>query len=69
MTSILPTKSKDEVTEMLKGMNKSEEELDVPSFLRKPLFSRRRQVVPSPSTQPQPEMTPQSKPQTAVSQK
>ncbi len=69
MTSILPTKSRDEVTEMLKGMNKSEEELDVPSFLRKPLFSRRRQIIPSPSTQPQPEKTPQSKPQQAVSQR
>jgi len=37
----------EELTQLLKGM-KSEEELDVPSFLRRPLFSHRRQaVVPS----------------------
>jgi cell division protein FtsZ len=33
----------DEVTELLRGI-KSEDELDVPSFLRKPLFSRQQQV-------------------------
>jgi len=38
----------DEVTQLLKGL-KSEEELDVPSFLRRPLFSHRRQAV-TPST-------------------
>ena len=42
----------DEFTRMLKGL-KSEEELDVPSFLRRPLFSHRRQTV-TPSTQPEP---------------
>lgn len=37
----------DELTRMLKGLN-TEEELDVPSFLRRPLFSHRRQtIVPS----------------------
>ncbi len=39
----------DELTELLKGL-KTEEQLDVPSFLRRPLFNRRRQVIPqSPS--------------------
>jgi cell division protein FtsZ len=40
----------DEVTQFLKGL-KSEEELDVPSFLRRPLFSHRRQAITS-STRP-----------------
>ncbi len=34
----------DEVTQFLKNL-KSEEELDVPSFLRRPLFSHRRQSI------------------------
>ena len=34
----------DEVTQLLKGL-RSEEELDVPSFLRRPLFSHRRQAL------------------------
>ena len=34
----------DEFTQLLKGL-KSEEELDVPAFLRRPLFSHRRQSV------------------------
>jgi cell division protein FtsZ len=34
----------DELTQLLKGL-KSEEEMDVPSFLRRPLFSHRRQAV------------------------
>ena len=38
----------DELAQMLKGL-KSEEELDVPSFLRRPLFSHRRQAI-TPST-------------------
>ncbi len=38
----------DELTQLLKGL-KSEEELDVPSFLRRPLFSHRRQTE-TPST-------------------
>jgi cell division protein FtsZ len=37
-------KEEDELTRLLKGM-KSEEELDVPSFLRRPLFSHRRQTT------------------------
>jgi len=40
----------DELTQLLRGL-KSEEELDVPSFLRRPLFSHRRQTV-TPSGQP-----------------
>jgi cell division protein FtsZ len=34
----------DELTQLLKGL-KSEDELDVPSFLRRPLFSHRRQTT------------------------
>jgi len=34
----------DEQFQLLKNL-KSEEELDVPSFLRRPLFSHRRQVI------------------------
>ena len=34
----------DELAQLLKGL-KSEEELDVPSFLRRPLFSHRRQLI------------------------
>jgi len=35
----------EELNEFLSGLRKSEDELDVPSFLRRPLFSHRRQVV------------------------
>ncbi len=37
----------EELTEFLSSLKKSEDELDVPSFLRRPLFSHRRQVVTS----------------------
>jgi len=41
----LPGVSRDEeLAQFLKGL-KSEDELDVPSFLRRPLFSHRRQVM------------------------
>ncbi|MFC1915806.1 cell division protein FtsZ [Chloroflexota bacterium] len=48
----------DELTQLLKGI-KSEDELDVPSFLRRPLFSHRRQAI-TPSSKPvqPPLMTP-----------
>ncbi len=49
----------DEVNQFLKSL-KSEEELDVPSFLRRPLFSHRRQAITS-STKPtvkMPQQTP-----------
>lgn len=46
------TSQEDELSQLLKGL-KSEEELDVPSFLRRPLFSHRRQAVP-PAPQHQP---------------
>ncbi len=36
----------DELNKLLKGM-KTEEELDMPSFLRRPLFSHRRQSIPA----------------------
>ncbi len=35
----------EELTEFLSGIKKSEDELDVPSFLRRPLFGHRRQAV------------------------
>ncbi len=40
----------DELTQLLRGI-KSEDELDVPSFLRRPLFSHRRQAI-TPGTKP-----------------
>ncbi|MFC1904608.1 cell division protein FtsZ [Chloroflexota bacterium] len=42
------TNRDDELSQFLKGI-KSEDELDVPSFLRRPLFSHRRQAI-TPST-------------------
>jgi cell division protein FtsZ len=39
----------DDLNQFLSGLSQSEEELDVPSFLRKPLFSHRRQAI-TPST-------------------
>lgn len=41
----------DEVTQMLKGL-KSEEELDIPSFLRRPVYSHRRQTISSTNKNP-----------------
>jgi len=49
-TGMTEAGEEDEVTQFLKGL-KSEEELDVPSFLRRPLFSHRRQAIAS-STRP-----------------
>jgi cell division protein FtsZ len=40
----------DEFNELLKGLKGREEELDVPAFLRRPLFSHRRQAVPNDAT-------------------
>ena len=37
----------DELTQFLDDLKKSEDELDVPSFLRRPLFSHRRQAMAS----------------------
>ena len=47
-TGLAETGEEDEQTQLLKSL-KSEEELDVPSFLRRPLFSHRRQAI-TPST-------------------
>jgi len=47
-TGMAVTSEEDELNQILKGM-KSEEELDVPSFLRRPLFSHRRQSITSTS--------------------
>jgi len=49
-TGLAETSQEDEQTQMLKNL-KSEEELDVPSFLRRPLFNRRRQSIPA-TTEP-----------------
>ncbi|MFC1918598.1 cell division protein FtsZ [Chloroflexota bacterium] len=35
----------EELTEFLTSLKKSEDELDVPSFLRRPMFSHRRQII------------------------
>ena len=35
----------EDMTQLLKGLSKSEDELDVPAFLRRPLFSHRRHAV------------------------
>jgi cell division protein FtsZ len=52
------TSQEDELTQLLRGI-KSEDELDVPSFLRRPLFSHRRQAMTPPSRPVQPPlMTP-----------
>jgi len=47
-TGLAEASQEDEQTQLLKSL-KSEEELDVPSFLRRPLFSHRRQAI-TPST-------------------
>ena len=47
-TGLAGVGEEDELTQLLKGL-KTEEELDVPSFLRRPLFSHRRQAI-TPST-------------------
>jgi len=47
-TGLAAASQEDEQTQLLKSL-KSEEELDVPSFLRRPLFSHRRQAI-TPST-------------------
>jgi cell division protein FtsZ len=48
----------DELTKLLKGL-KTEDELDVPSFLRRPLFNHRR-LTTTPETQATPSNTPAS---------
>jgi len=59
-TGLSGDQKEDELTELLRGL-KSEEELDVPSFLRRPLFNQRRQAM-IPPTKPieAPVPTPQS---------
>ena len=47
-TGLAGVSREEELNQFLKGL-KSEEELDVPSFLRRPLFSHRRQAI-TPST-------------------
>jgi len=51
----------DEVTQFLKSL-KSEEELDVPSFLRRPLFSHRRQAIARETKLVNPQQTPSQNP-------
>ena len=43
-TGLTGVGEEEELTQLLKGI-KTEEELDVPSFLRRPLFSHRRQAI------------------------
>jgi len=43
-TGLVGVSREEELTQLLKGM-KSEDELDVPSFLRRPLLSHRRQAI------------------------
>jgi len=45
-TGLDGSSEEDELTELLRGI-KNEDEMDVPSFLRRPLFNHRRQAVPS----------------------
>jgi cell division protein FtsZ len=45
-TGVAGVNMEEEVTELLKGL-KSEDELDVPSFLRRPMFGQRRQAMTS----------------------
>jgi len=45
-TGLAKVDDEDELSQLLKGL-KSEDELDVPSFLRRPLFSHRRQAINS----------------------
>jgi len=37
----------EEVNELLTTLRKSEDQMDVPAFLRRPLFNHRRQIIPS----------------------
>ncbi len=53
--------SDDEVSKLLKGL-KNEDELDVPSFLRRPLFNQRRRAVIPPAHQQIKTAQPQSLP-------
>ncbi|GAI40112.1 unnamed protein product, partial [marine sediment metagenome] len=48
-TGLVGVSRDEELSQLLKGL-KSEEELDVPSFLRRPLFSHRRKAL-TPTTQ------------------
>lgn len=57
-TGLAEASQEDEQTQFLKSL-KSEEELDVPSFLRRPLFSHRRQaLIPSTKLVKTPSQTP-----------
>jgi len=51
-------KQEDEMEQFLSGLKSSEDELDVPSFLRRPLFSHRRQMATPPAKAEQ-QKTPQ----------
>ncbi|MBI4303557.1 MAG: cell division protein FtsZ [Chloroflexi bacterium] len=49
---------KEEIIQLLKNLKNSEDELDVPSFLRNPHFNMRRRLIP-PATPGQPAIRPQ----------
>ena len=48
----------EELTELLTGLKKSEDELDIPSFLRRPMFSQRRLITPATTPWKTPSPTP-----------
>ena len=52
----------DEISQMLKGI-KSDEELDMPSFLRRPMFGTRRQGIPNRVITPNKTVTPNKTPE------
>ncbi len=48
----------EELIEFLTSLKKSEDELDIPSFLRRPMFSQRRLITPATTPQKTPSPTP-----------
>ena len=48
----------EEITQILSGLKKREDELDIPSFMRRPMFNQRRVVTPSHTTDRSPLNTP-----------
>ncbi|UCH43469.1 MAG: cell division protein FtsZ [Dehalococcoidales bacterium] len=48
----------EEITQLLDGLKKREDELDIPSFMRRPMFNQRRVVTPSHTVDRSPLNTP-----------
>lgn len=55
---IIGLKQDERLTQSLLTLKKSEDEMDVPSFLRHPMFAQRRQVIPVPGKVVRPATTP-----------